>query len=282
MWYTEKNIEDKKEGSGMAQVVEITSLEDERLGPYRQLTGRQMQREKVFIAESEPVILAGLEKGCRPLSLLMERQHIGGKGKNLVERCGVPVYTGEDALLEGLTGFRLSRGILCAMERPEMMQPEDILLHARRIAVLENVVDGTNVGALMRSAAALGVDGVLLTKDCCDPLQRRAARVSMGAVLRMPWAFCPDPLTLLKKTGFQTAALALRENALSIQDNQLKRANKLALFLGAEGEGLRQETIDGCDFAVIIPMHHNVNSLNVAAAGAVAFWELCKQERTEA
>lgn len=258
----------------MANIIEITSLNDSGLTPYRQLTGRQMQGENLFIAESENVILAGLEAGCRPLSLLMERRHITGKGAALVERCAVPVYTGEDSLLKDLTGFTLSRGILCAMERPAPLSPEDVLAHARRIAVLENVVDGTNVGALLRSAAALGADGVLLTPDCCDPLQRRSARVSMGAALRIPWAVCENPLAALKAAGFRTAALALRENAVSIDDERLKAADKLALFLGAEGDGLRQATIDGCDFAVIIPMYHQVNSLNVAAAGAVAFWEL--------
>ncbi len=258
----------------MAQVVEIRSLEAQEVAPYRQLTGRQLQQSHLFIAESEPVILAGLEKGCRPLSLLMERQHITGKGRQLVEACGVPVYTGEGRLLEQLTGFRLSRGILCAMERPLPVQPEDVVRQARHLVVLENVVDGTNVGALMRSAAALGADGVLLTPDCCDPLQRRAARVSMGAVLRLPYGFCEKPLELLKENGFATLALALRENALDIRDERLKKAEKKALFLGAEGDGLKQDTIDRCDHPVIIPMHHHVNSLNVAAAGAVAFWEL--------
>lgn len=258
----------------MEKVIEITSLQDERLLVYRQLTGRQLQRGNVFIAESEPVIRAGLEKGCHPLSLLMERQHITGKGSALIDACAVPVYTGDDAVLSQLTGFTLSRGILCAMERPRMLTAEEVIGHARRIAVLENVVDGTNVGALMRSAAALGADGLLLTNDCCDPLQRRAARVSMGAVLRLPWAFCDDPVQLLKESGFVTLALALREDALCIEDERLKKAEKLALFLGAEGDGLKQETIDRCDYSVIIPMHHDVNSLNVAAAGAVAFWEL--------
>lgn len=263
----------------MEKVIEITSLQDERLLVYRQLTGRQLQRGNVFIAESEPVIRAGLEKGCRPLSLLMERQHITGKGSALIDACAVPVYTGDDAVLSQLTGFTLSRGILCAMERPRMLTAQEVIGHARRIAVLENVVDGTNVGALMRSAAALGADGVLLTPDCCDPLQRRAARVSMGAVLRIPWAVCDDPLAILKAAGFTTAALALRDNAVSIGDGRLKSAEKLALFLGAEGDGLRQETIDGCDHAVIIPMYNEMNSLNVAAAGAVAFWELFGKER---
>lgn len=263
----------------MADIIEILSLDDPALIPYRRLTGRQLQNDRLFIAESENVILAGLEAGCRPLSLLMERRHTTGKGATLVDRCGVPVYTGADELLEALTGFRLSRGILCAMERPAAQTAEQVLQKARRIVVLENVVDGTNVGALMRSAAALGAEGVLLTPDCCDPLQRRAARVSMGAVLRIPWAVCAGPLDALKAGGFTTAALALRENAVSIRDERLKTADRLALFLGAEGEGLRQETIDGCEHAVIIPMHNSVNSLNVAAAGAVAFWELFGQSR---
>jgi tRNA G18 (ribose-2'-O)-methylase SpoU len=261
----------------MAEMIEITSFEDPALIPYRRLTGRQLQGGNLFIAESENVITAALEAGCRPLSLLMERRHITGKGKGLVERCGVPVYTGDDRLLESLTGFQLSRGILCAMERPAPLAAEAVLAGAKRILVLENVVDGTNVGALMRSAAALGAEGVLLTPDSCDPLQRRAARVSMGAALRIPWAVCEDPLALLKAAGFTTAALALRENAVSIREERLKAAEKLALFLGAEGDGLRQETIDGCDHAVIIPMHNSVNSLNVAAAGAVACWELFGQ-----
>ena len=261
----------------MADMIEIITLEDPALIPYRQLTGRQLQGGNLFIAESENVILAALEAGCRPLSLLMEKQHITGKGKGLVERCGVPVYTGDDRLLESLTGFKLSRGILCAMERPQPVSAEAVLAGARRVLVLENVVDGTNVGALLRSAAALGAEGVLLTPDSCDPLQRRAARVSMGAALRIPWAVCEDPLALLKAAGFTTAALALRENAVSIRDERLKAAEKLALFLGAEGDGLKQQTIDGCDHAVIIPMHNSVNSLNVAAAGAVACWELFGQ-----
>lgn len=261
----------------MADIIKIVALEDPALIPYRQLTGRQLQGGNLFIAESENVILAALEAGCRPLSLLMEKQHITGKGKGLVERCGVPVYTGDDRLLESLTGFRLSRGILCAMERPALLTAAQVLADAKRILVLENVVDGTNVGALLRSAAALGAEGVLLTPDSCDPLQRRAARVSMGAALRIPWAVCEEPLALLKAAGFTTAALALRDNAVSIRDERLKAAEKLALFLGAEGDGLRQQTIDGCDHAVIIPMHNSVNSLNVAAAGAVACWELFGQ-----
>ncbi len=261
----------------MADIIEISSLEDPALIPYRQLTGRQLYGENLFIAESENVIAAGLDAGCRPLSLLMERRHITGKGESIAERCGAPVYTGSDELLAQLTGFRLSRGILCAMERPAALTAAEVLRDARRILVLENVVDGTNVGALLRSAAALGAQGVLLTPDCCDPLQRRSARVSMGAALRIPWAVCEAPLAQLKAAGFTTAALALRENAVSIRDERLKTAEKLALFLGAEGDGLRQETIDGCDHAVIIPMHNSVNSLNVAAAGAVACWELFGQ-----
>ncbi len=263
----------------MAEMIEITTLDCPELAPYRQLTGRQLQGSNLFIAESENVIMAALEAGCRPLSLLMEKRHITGKGKGIVERCGVPVYTGSDSLLAALTGFQLSRGILCAMERPAPLAADKVLAGARRILVLENVVDGTNVGALLRSAAALGAEGVLLTPDCCDPLQRRSARVSMGAALRIPWAVCEHPLALLKAAGFTTAALALRENAICVQDERLKAANRLALFLGAEGDGLRQETIDGCDYAVIIPMHNAVNSLNVAAAGAVACWELFGQKQ---
>lgn len=261
----------------MPDLIEVNSLSLPQLAPYRSLTGKQLQRDGILIAESENVILAALEMGCKPLSLLMERQHVQGKGRGLVEKCGVPVYTGEDSLLMSLTGFQLSRGILCAMERPASRAPEMVLQGARRIAVLENVVDGTNVGALFRSAAALGVDGLLITPDCCDPFQRRAARVSMGAVFRIPFAVCEDPLELLRAAGFATVALALTENALPIQAPELKRAERLALFLGAEGDGLKTETIGACDFAAIIPMQHQMNSLNVAAAGAVAFWELCKK-----
>lgn len=258
----------------MPEIVELLSLSHPLAQPYCNLTGRQMLREGIFIAESENVILAALEMGCKPLSLLMEKQHITGKGKALVETCGVPILTGADALLQSLTGFSLSRGILCAMERPPAQRPSAIMQNARRIAVMENVTDGTNVGALFRSAAALGMDGILMTPACCDPLQRRAARVSMGAVFRIPWAYCDAPLSLLKENGFTTAALALTDNALSIRDEKLHKEEKLALFLGAEGDGLKEETILGCDYAVIIPMHRNINSLNVAAAATIAFWEL--------
>lgn len=259
----------------MLQVIEIRSLTQAEIAPYQNLTGRQLERSGLFIAESEPVIAAALEAGCRPLSLLMERRHAEGKGKSIALRCGVPVFTGEDKLLEQLTGFALSRGILCAMERPKPLTAEQVLHNARRIAVLENVVDGTNIGALFRSAAALNMDGILLTKDCCDPLRRRAARVSMGAVLRIPWAWAEEPVQQLKEAGFLTAALALDERACSIRDERLKAAEKLALFLGAEGDGLKPETIAACDYSVMIPMSHQVNSLNVAVAGAVAFWEVC-------
>lgn len=258
----------------MLEIIELSSLDHPLAIPYRNLTGRQLIQENLFIAESENVILAGLEKGCKPLSLLMETQHIRGKGQALVDACNIPVLTGRDDLLQSLTGFSLSRGILCAMERPETMQPEAVLQNTRRIAVLENVTDGTNVGAIFRSAAALGMDGILLTPSCCDPLQRRAARVSMGAVLRIPYAVCSHPIDLLKAHGFATAAMALTENAVSIRHEQLLKNEKLALFLGAEGDGLKAETIAACDHAVIIPMHRNVNSLNVAAAAAIAFWEL--------
>lgn len=260
----------------MPEIVELQSLDHPLAAPYQNLTGRQMQQDHLFIAESENVIRAALEKGCRPLSLLMERRHIQGKGRSLAETCAVPILTGPDALLASLTGFSLSRGILCAMERPPETAAAAVVQNARRIAVLENVTDATNVGAIFRSAAALGMDGLLLTPSCCDPLQRRAARVSMGAVLRIPYAFCPAPLPFLKNNGFLTAALALTDHACSIQEQFLHTADKLALFLGAEGNGLAPETIAACHYAVIIPMHHQMNSLNVAAAAAIAFWELGK------
>ncbi len=272
----------------MANIIEITELSMPELDAYTRLTEAQLRNrlepEKgIFIAESPKVIGTALDAGCKPLSLMMERKHLTGKGAALLERCGeVPVYTGEPTLLETLTGYSLSRGVLCAMRRPERATAEQVCANARRVAVLENIVDSTNIGALFRSAAALGMDAVLLSPSCCDPLCRRAVRVSMGSVLLVPWAYLGDTaadwpeqgLTRLRELGFRTAAMALGENTVSITDPALEAEEKLAILLGTEGTGLQPDTVAGCDYKVMIPMAHQVDSLNVAAAGAVAFWQL--------
>lgn len=272
----------------MANIIEIRELSMPELDVYTQLTEAQLRNrlepEKgIFIAESPKVIYTALDAGCTPLSLMMERKHLTGKGAELLARCGdVPVYTGEPALLETLTGYSLSRGILCAMRRPAPAVAEEVCANARRVAVLENIVDSTNIGALFRSAAALGMDAVLLSPSCCDPLCRRAVRVSMGSVLLVPWAYLgstaeswPEQgLTWLRNLGFRTAAMALGENTCNITDPMLETEEKLAILLGTEGTGLQTDTVARCDYKVMIPMAHQVDSLNVAAAGAVAFWQL--------
>ena len=229
------------------------------------------------------VIRCALNAGLAPLALLMERRHLSGQGAALIEQCGdIPVYTGDSALLAQLTGFTLSRGILCAMRRPAPLSAEQVCTGAKRIAVLENIVDPTNIGAIFRSAAALGMDGVLVTPSCGDPLYRRAARVSMGTVFQIPWArigaqpadWPAAGMAQLKHWGFKTAALALTDRSVSIDDPRLAREEKLALLLGTEGDGLTDHTIAASDYTVRIPMLHGVDSLNVAAASAVAFWEL--------
>lgn len=263
----------------MARTVEIEDLALPELDVYARLTeSERRSREGVFIAESGKVICAALDAGCRPVSLLMERRHITGKARDIVARCGdVPVYTADEDVLEKLTGFRLSRGILCAMARPRPMDGAAVCAGARRVAVLENVTDATNIGAIFRSAAALGMDGVLLTPDCCDPLTRRAARVSMGTVFQVPWAVLhswPEDMEKLRALGFRTVAMALRPEAVDIDDARLAGEARLAVILGAEGDGLAPATVAACDYAARIPMKNGVDSLNVAAAGAVAFWQL--------
>ena len=269
-------------------IVEITQPSAPELDVYARLTEAQLRNrlepEKgVLIAESPKVIACALDAGCQPLSLLMERRQIDGPAKELLARCGdVPVYTADRALLEGLTGYALTRGVLCAMRRPAPRTAEQVCAGARRVAVLEGIVDSTNVGAIFRSAAALNMDAVLLTPTCCDPLCRRAARVSMGTVFQVPWARIgqtaadwPEPgLARLRGLGFKTAAMALSEAAVRIDDPRLMAEEKLAVVLGTEGDGLARRTIAGCDYTVCIPMAHGVDSLNVAAAGAVAFWQL--------
>ena len=265
----------------MANIIEITDVAAPELDVFTRLTEAQLRNrlepEKgIFVAESPKVISVALDAGFLPVSLLMERRHIDGDGKDIIARCGnVPVYTADREVLETLTGYRLTRGVLCAMRRPKAVAPESVCLHAKRIAVLEGIVDSTNIGAIFRSAAALGIDGILLTDTCCDPLCRRAVRVSMGTVFQIPWARVSDNwLQMLKGMGFKTAAMALSDNAVSIDNPTLKSAEKLAIVLGTEGDGLSDKTIADCDFTVCIPMYHGVDSLNVAAASAVAFWEL--------
>ena len=275
----------------MANIIEIKDYSAPELDAYARLTeaqlrSRQSPEKALFIAESPKVIGHALDAGYEPVSLLMEQRHISGQGAEIIRRCGdVPVYTGESAMLAKLTGFQLTRGILCAMRRPKLPTVQEICRDARRIAVLENIVDPTNVGAIFRSAAALGMDAVLVNPCCCDPLHRRAVRVSMGTVFQVPWT-CVDGnaqswnergMTDLRALGFKTAAMALDDRALSIDDPRLTAEEKLAIVLGTEGDGLSPATIAACDYTVMIPMQHGVDSLNVAAASAVAFWQLSRR-----
>lgn len=270
--------------------IEITSLEDQGLEVYGTLTEAQLRNklepEKgIFIAESPKVINVALDAGFEPLSLLCERKHIDGDALSIIERCPaeMPVYTGSRELLTQLTGYTLTRGVLCAMRRPKPLSPEEICKDARRIVVLHGVVDTTNVGAIFRSAAALGVDAVLMTRDSCDPLNRRAVRVSMGSVFLVPWTWLDaedgtvaGTIHKLQEIGFTTAAMALRKDDISIDSPRLKATERLALIMGTEGDGLPDAVIDAADLVVKIPMHHGVDSLNVGNAAAIAFWELRK------
>ncbi|MBT9685762.1 RNA methyltransferase [Pseudoflavonifractor sp. MCC625] len=272
----------------MSHIIEITDLSAPELAVFAHLTEAQLRNrlepeQGVFIAESPKVIQRALDGGCEPLALLMERRHLTGQGQELLERCPqIPVYTADREVLAQLTGYTLTRGILCAMRRPRQAEVETLCAGARRIAVLEGIVDSTNIGAIFRSAAALHMDAVLLTPTCCDPLCRRAARVSMGTVFQVPWTYIgsdhthwPHPgLERLKALGFRTAAMALSDRSVSIEDPALMAEERLAIILGTEGDGLAAETIAHCDYTVRIPMAHGVDSLNVAAASAVAFWQL--------
>jgi len=272
----------------MSHIIEITDLSAPELAVFAHLTEAQLRNrlepeQGVFIAESPKVIRRALDGGCEPLALLMERRHLTGQGQELLERCPqIPVYTADREVLAQLTGYTLTRGILCAMRRPRQAEVETLCAGARRIAVLEGIVDSTNIGAIFRSAAALHMDAVLLTPTCCDPLCRRAARVSMGTVFQVPWTYIgsdhthwPHPgLERLKALGFRTAAMALSDRSVSIEDPALMAEERLAIILGTEGDGLAVETIAHCDYTVRIPMAHGVDSLNVAAASAVAFWQL--------
>lgn len=272
-----------------SNIIEITDFQAPELDVYARLSENQLlnrcEPEKgMFIAESPRVIERALDAGYRPVSCLVEKRHIEGEAKEIIRRCGeignVPVYTAEFDVLTQLTGFKLTRGMLCAMRRPPLPEVRQICEGSRRITILENVVNPTNVGAIFRSAAALGIDAVLLTYDSSDPLYRRAVRVSMGTVFQIPWTFFekdawPEKgIRLLRELGFRTAAMALCDDSVSIDNPQLLAEEKLAVILGAEGDGLAFSTIADCDYTVRIPMSRGVDSLNVAAASAVAFWEL--------
>ncbi len=264
----------------MANFIEVLDFHDPRLDVYARLTEAQLAqtpgpKSGLFIAESPKVIARALDAGCKPVSILVEKGNLGGETSEVIERCGdVPVYIGENAVLAQLTGYKLTRGLLCAMERPTLRTAEEVVQNARRIAVLEDVVNPTNLGAIFRSAAALGMDAILLTSGCSDPLYRRSARVSMGTVFQVPWAFLHSPIGYLHELGFKTAAMALKDDTISIDDPRLQKEPRLAVVLGTEGEGLTDAAITQCDYTVKIPMYHGVDSLNVAAASAVAFWEL--------
>ena len=262
-------------------LVEISNFQSPELDVYARLTEAQLlnrfePKKGMFIAESPKVIMRALEAGCVPVSILAERGHIHGEAREAIDRCGdIPVYTAPLEVLTQLTGFQLTRGMLCAMLRPPIPELSWVLAGARRVAVLEDVMNPTNLGAIFRSAAALGMDAVLLTSGCTDPLYRRCVRVSMGTVFQVPWAYVGENwISQLHDLKVKTAAMALREDSLSVDSPILHRAERLAVVLGTEGDGLRDGTIAGCDYTVRIPMSHGVDSLNVAAASAVAFWEL--------
>lgn len=278
----------------MANIIEITNFNAPQLDIYARLTEAQLLHinepaKGIFIAESPKVVERALDAGYVPISLLLERKHITGEAQEIVARCGdIPVYTAEFDVLTKLTGFQLTRGVLCAMYRPDLPTVSEVCANARRVAVLENIMNPTNIGAIFRSAAALNMDAILLTSGCSNPLYRRAIRVSMGTVFQIPWTYLDNAssgdlqdnaypqvdLKCLKDLGFKTAAMALSDNAISIDNPALMAEEKLAIVLGTEGDGLATTTITDCDYTVCIPMTHGVDSLNVAAASAVAFWQL--------
>lgn len=269
-------------------VIEITDFMAPELDVYARLTeaqllNREHPQSAMFIAESPKVIDRALNAGCRPVSMLLERKHIKGEAREIIARCGdIPVYTSEFDILTQLTGFKLTRGVLCAMLRPPLRSVDEICAGARRIAILEDIMNPTNLGAIFRSAAAFNIDAVLLTPGCTDPLYRRSARVSMGTVFQIPWTYLGERMAdwpecgmeKIREMGFKTAAMALKEDSVSIDDPSLMAEEKLAIILGTEGDGLSDCTIADCDYTVKIPMSHDVDSLNVAAASAVAFWQL--------
>ena len=275
----------------MARIIEVNDYGSSELDIYVRLTGAQLRnklepKKGIFIAESPTVIDVALNSGCQPISLLTDKRLINGAVAGIIERCGdIPIYTAERDILTKMTGFELTRGALCAMRRPKLPSYRELIRDARRIAVFEGVTDSTNIGALFRSAAALGIDAVLVTPTCCDPLCRRAVRVSMGTVFQVPWttigesvADWPHPgIDELRDLGFKTVAMALCDDSVSIDDKNLLSEERLAIILGTEGDGLAKATIADCDYTAKIPMSHGVDSLNVAAAGAVAFWQLTRR-----
>ena len=282
------NVIKKKKERTMANIIGITDFDAPELDPYVRLTGAQLRNKLepdkgIFIAESPTVIEVALNAGMVPVSILTDERLLGGAVEKIIERCGdIPVYTSSRELLTKLTGFELTRGALAAMKRPKLDTVEELCRNARRIAVLEGIADSTNIGAIFRSAAALNVDAVLLTPTCCDPLCRRAVRVSMGTIFQVPWTRIGEEpsdwpergLECLRALGFKTAAMALSERSVSIAAPELAAEDKLAIILGTEGDGLSKKTIADCDYTVKIPMTHGVDSLNVAAASAIAFWQL--------
>ena len=261
-------------------IIEITSLTHPGVEVFATLTEAQLRNriepdKGIFIAESPKVIRVALDAGYEPLALLCERKHIEGDAADIIARCGdIPVYTGERDMLASLTGYTLTRGVLCAMRRPAPRTVEDICNNCSRIVVVDGVVDTTNIGAIFRSAAALGIDAVLLTPTSCDPLNRRAVRVSMGSVFLVPWTWIESPISHLNQLGYKTAAMALSDNSVSIDDEALNNEPRLAIIMGTEGDGLADNVKAEADYTVRIPMSHHVDSLNVAAAAAVAFWQL--------
>lgn len=264
-------------------IIEIISLSHSGAEVFSALTEAQLRNriepdKGIFIAESPKVINVALNAGYEPLSILCEHKHISGDAADIIARCGdIPVYTGERNLLSQLTGYTLTRGVLCAMRRPKAQSLDDICRNACRIAIIDGVVDTTNIGAIFRSAAALGIDAILLTPTSCDPLNRRAIRVSMGSVFLVPWTWLDKPIQSLSEYGFRTVAMALSDNSIAIDNPILSKENKLAIILGTEGDGLSDKTITEADYVARIPMAHGVDSLNVAAASAVAFWQLRKK-----
>ncbi len=256
---------------------ELQNINSPELQPYSQLTEAQLRQTDggLFIVESPKVIHVALNAGYTPVSLLCEKRHIEGDAASIIERCGdIPVYTGSRELLASLTGYTLTRGVLCAMRRPNLPTVSDICQDARRVVIIQGVSDTTNIGAIFRSAAALGIDAVLMTPDSCDPLNRRSVRVSMGSVFLVPWTRIPLDFSELKSLGFKTAAMALSDDSIALDNPILKQEERLAILMGTEGDGLPKEAIAAADYVVRIPMSHQVDSLNVAAAAAVAFWEL--------
>ena len=261
-------------------IIHISSLSHPGVELFSGMTEAQLRNrlevEKgIFIAESPKVIRVALDAGFNPVALLCEEKHITGDASDIISRCGdIPVYTGPRELLTQLTGYQLTRGVLCAMRRPMPPSVSEVCKGARRVVVIDSVVDTTNIGAIFRSAAALGIDAVLLTSSSCDPLNRRSVRVSMGSVFLVPWTWIEAPVSSLRELGFRTAAMALTDNSVPIDDPQLMAEPRLAIIMGTEGDGLAHEVITDADYVVRIPMSHQVDSLNVAAAAAVAFWQL--------